>query len=73
VTAKAESSLKAALCWTLTDRVGGFSVSEECSFVPLDLAVWGWKRVISPEVFYGFSIGKGERTVWERIWRFRAR
>jgi hypothetical protein len=53
----------------LHDEKSGLSVSEEGSFLPADFALWGWKRVISPEVFYSFSIQGGESTHWERYIR----
>jgi len=52
--------------WTLSHDGLGISLSEAGSFVPSAVHLWGWKRVISPEVFFSFSIARGETVSWER-------
>lgn len=54
--------------WTLTERKTGISITETGSFKPSGMHVWGWKKVISPEVFFSFHIEPGNVMTWERIY-----
>lgn len=56
--------------WTLHDGKGDVSFSEEGSFVPSKVAVWGWTHVISPELFFSISLERGDIVTWERRYRF---
>lgn len=44
----------------------GLYIAETGNFVPSGVHVWGWKHVISPEIFFSFSVGSGETISWER-------
>jgi hypothetical protein len=58
-----------AASWTLTglNRVGRrLSLTERGSFVPTGVHLWGWKRVISPELFHSFTLAPGQCETWER-------
>jgi len=54
--------------WTLSHQKAGVSISEKGSFVPTGVHVWGWKSVISPEMFFSFKIESGNSLSWERVY-----
>lgn len=54
--------------WTLTDNRRKIMLSENGSFVPSGVHVWGWKSVISPEVFFPFRVEPGNLMTWERAY-----
>lgn len=54
--------------WTLSDARRKISLTETGSFVPSAVHLWGWKRVISPEVFFSFSLEPGNIVSWERAY-----
>jgi hypothetical protein len=54
--------------WTLNNAPLGVSLSERGSFTPTNVAVWGWKSVISPELFHSFRVLPGETISWERVY-----
>lgn len=58
--------------WTLTDEKRGCSVAETGSFKPSGLNLWGHGSVISPEVFYSFSVDPGNIVSWERRYTFES-
>ena len=55
-----------AASWRLEHS--GLYLSETGTFVPEAVHVWGWKHVISPEVFFAFSIEPGASVSWERTY-----
>jgi hypothetical protein len=55
--------------WRLAHAKTGISLSEEGNFETDAAHVWGWKRVVSPELFFSFSIAPGESVSWERRYR----
>ncbi len=57
-----------ASAWTLTDARGKISLSEKSAFEPSAVHVWGWKSVISPEVFYPVSVAPGSTVRWSRVY-----
>jgi hypothetical protein len=61
-----------AASWTLADSVRKIQISEKSSFAPSGVHVWGWKSVICPEVFFPFSIEKGNIVSWERVYSVSA-
>ncbi len=46
----------------------GVYLSEQGNFSPAAVHVWGWKHVVSPEVFFAFSVEPGETVSWERMY-----
>ncbi len=57
-----------AAAWTLRHEGLGISLSEKGSFIPTGVHVWGWKSVISPELFHSFRIEPGDIASWERVY-----
>lgn len=55
-----------AASWTLEDSARKIRLSETGSFIPSGVHVWGWKSVISPEVFFPFTVESGNIVSWER-------
>lgn len=58
-----------AACWTLTDATRGVSFGETGSFMPSLMNLWGHGGVISPELFFSFSVEPGNIVSWERRYR----
>ena len=54
--------------WTLAHTGLGVSLSERGSFAPAAIHLWGWKDVISPEVFFPIRAEPGETVEWERTY-----
>ncbi len=54
--------------WTLAHDGTGVNLSEKGSFIPSGVHVWGWKGVISPELFYSLKIEPGNSLSWERVY-----
>lgn len=61
-----------AASWTLSHPGVGVSLSERGSFMPSAVHVWGWKSVISPEIFFSFRAEPGATVEWERTYAARA-
>jgi len=60
-------SVKAA--WELIHHGHKIGISEIGSFRTRKVNLWGWKQVISPELFFAISIKPGESTEWSRNYR----
>ncbi len=56
--------------WTLSQDRLGLSLTETGSFLPSALNLWGHGSVISPEIFYSFSLEPGNVLSWERKYSF---
>ena len=56
--------------WRLTHIDSPLSVSEEFSFNPSRLVVWGVEHCICTEVYVPINVEPGERQSWTRTWRF---
>ena len=52
--------------WTLEHSGKGVRLSESGDFIPTGAHVWGWKSVISPELFHSFSVVPGSTVAWKR-------
>ncbi len=52
--------------WRLENS--GLFIAETGNFTPDAVHLWGWKHVISPEVFFAFSLEPGESVSWERVY-----
>ncbi len=52
--------------WCYRNDKTGLIISETGNFMIEKADVWGMRHVVSPELFYGFTLKKGETTTWER-------
>ncbi len=57
-------------CWRLVNRQAGVGVSESDNFTPCKLALWGYRHVVSPEVFVRIDLAPGETQQWARTYEF---
>lgn len=55
--------------WELINRESKIGISETGSFQTNKVNLWGWKHVISPELFYNISIKPGQSTQWTRNYK----
>jgi hypothetical protein len=56
--------------WEITNDKHGVGVRETTDFVPFKINIWGWKHVISPELFYKIVIDPGQKITWQRKFEF---
>jgi hypothetical protein len=56
--------------WEITNDKYGVGVKETTDFVPCKINVWGWKHVISPELFYKVTLNPGQQISWQRKYEF---
>ncbi|NJK86072.1 MAG: hypothetical protein HC906_09025 [Bacteroidales bacterium] len=56
--------------WKLINKKIGTGMKESADFVPSKINIWGWKHVISPELFIKIGIDPGEQTSWKRKFEF---
>ncbi len=61
-----------AASWTLAHGGLGVNLSERGNFNPSAVHLWGWKSVISPEIFFAFRAESGATVEWERVYEVRA-
>ncbi len=54
--------------WELINLKNKIGISETGSFQTNKVNLWGWKHVISPELFYNIFIQSGQSTNWTRIY-----
>ncbi len=52
--------------WELINLKSKIGISETGSFQTNKVNLWGWKHVISPELFFNINIKPGESTQWSR-------
>ncbi len=52
--------------WCYRDEKTGLTISETGNFQIEKADVWGMRHVISPELFYAFTLTKGQTASWER-------
>ncbi|MFW6366748.1 MAG: hypothetical protein ACOC2H_09795 [Spirochaetota bacterium] len=57
--------------WTLVNSKHGLVISEEGSFATRKINLWGWKHVISPELFYDITLAPGDTGEWSRTYSIR--
>ena len=55
--------------WTLTNKKSNIGISETCNFKTNKVNLWGWRHVISPELFCNISIKLGESKAWSRSYK----
>ncbi len=56
--------------WELIHSDQNIGVSETASFPTNKVNLWGWKHVISPELFHEFQLKPGETEEWIRTYHF---
>jgi hypothetical protein len=56
--------------WEITNDKHGVGVRETTDFVPSKINIWGWKHVVSPELFCKISIEPGQTMTWQRKFEF---
>lgn len=59
--------------WQLEHLKRNIGVRETVSFKSKKVNLWGWKHVISPEIFHHISLEPGESTQWSRTYSFYQR
>lgn len=52
--------------WVLTNLKTGVGIKEIGNFKTDKINLWGWKHVISPELFFKISVDPKERVEWSR-------
>ena len=55
--------------WELKNLESKISISETGSFHTNKVNLWGWKHVISPELFIDISIEPGQNANWTRAYK----
>jgi len=55
--------------WELKNLESKISISETGSFNTNKVNLWGWKHVISPELFIDVSIKPGQNANWTRTYK----
>jgi len=63
-------NIQACYNWSITHKKIGVGVSETVDFKPENVNLWGWKHVISPELFFSVKLETGEKTSWQRKFKF---
>ena len=56
--------------WELQNLNHKIGVSERGSFSTKKVNLWGWKHVVSPELFHEISIEPGKASKWSRTYEF---
>lgn len=56
--------------WKLSHKTKNIGMSETASFQTSKMNMWGWKHVISPELFYKITLQPGETKQWSRSYHF---
>jgi hypothetical protein len=59
-------SVRAA--WELVNTQRQIGIRETGSFETDKINLWGWKHVISPELFYKITLKPGQKTEWSRTY-----
>jgi len=55
--------------WELINLKNKIGISETASFQTDRVNVWGWKHVISPELFHSISVKTGQSKEWSRKYK----
>lgn len=55
--------------WELINTESKIGISETGSFKTSKVNIWGWKHVISPELFFEINLEKGKTLKWSRTYR----
>ena len=54
--------------WELINTKNKIGISETGSFKTSKVNLWGWKHVISPELFFDIAVEPGKEIVWSRAY-----
>jgi len=54
--------------WELVNTKSKIGIRETGSFKTNKVNLWGWKHVISPELFFDIDLKPGEKTEWSRTY-----
>ena len=54
--------------WELINTKSKIGISEKASFKTSKVNVWGWKHVISPELFFDLKVGPNQVVQWSRTY-----
>jgi len=54
--------------WELLNTKNKIGISETGSFKTTKVNLWGWKHVISPELFFDINVKPGEEIEWSRTY-----
>ena len=54
--------------WELINTNCNIGIRETSSFDTNKINLWGWKHVISPELFFDININPGELVKWSRVY-----
>jgi hypothetical protein len=52
--------------WELINTKSKIGISETASFKTTKVNLWGWKHVISPELFFNIKVNPGQTIEWSR-------
>lgn len=55
--------------WELINTKSKIGISETGSFKTNKINLWGWKHVISPELFFDINLKAGKTTEWSRTYK----
>lgn len=55
--------------WELINTKNNIAISETGSFTTSKVNVWGWKHVISPELFFAIMVEQGKEIEWSRTYK----
>ncbi len=55
--------------WDLINLKTNIGISESTNFPTNKINLWGWKHVISPELFYNVNVKPGQSAEWSRRYR----
>lgn len=61
-------SEKVEATWELINTKSKIGISETGSFKTAKVNLWGWKHVISPELFFTISVEPGKEIEWSRMY-----
>jgi len=59
---------KVEAAWELSNFKSKISLRETGSFATNKINLWGWKHVISPELFHQISVKPGQSAAWSRTY-----
>ena len=54
--------------WELINTKSKIGISETASFKTTKVNLWGWKHVISPELFFNIKVNPGQTIEWSRTY-----
>lgn len=57
--------------WTIASRKHGISLTETANFDTYKINLWGWRHVVSPELFRKINLRPGESTTWNRTYTIK--